>query len=456
MDIKIDVARAKSSAVTAEHGVTPAELKELDARVRKAHIQLKKDRSSGKYGFYDLYKDSKTVAEVVRTAKLFKNPNIDNLVVLGIGGSALGITTLFKALKSPYHNRLSRDERGGVPRLFVMDNIDPDTFTEMMRICPPENTLYNVISKSGGTSETISQFLIILDQLKRTMPPSKFEDHVVVTTSPPSPKSAPSPLQHLADKFSLPQLHIPLNVGGRFSIFSPVGLFPAAVMGMSVPELLKGCRAMDKRTSKGSLKDNPAYLRAAVHYLLCREKQKSISVMMPYSDKLSGVSDWYAQLWAESIGKIVPATKSTPEYAVGQTPVSALGVTDQHSQLQLYLEGPNDKVITVLEESAFNQQLDIPTIDKKLKSTRYLQGKRMNDLMTAERKATIDAFRETNRPVIRVTFPKVNENTIAQFLYMLEVETAMAGQLFGVDAFDQPAVELIKIFTRKNMGESRG
>lgn len=452
MKIKVDIARAKSSAVTSDHGITPAELKALEPRIQAGHKQLKADRASKKYGFYDLYKDSKTIAEVKKIAKQFKNSNIDNFVVLGIGGSALGITTLFKALRSPYHNQLSREERAGVPRLFVMDNIDPDTFAEMIRICPPEKTLYNVISKSGGTSETISQLLIVLDELKKHIPTAKIKDHVVVTTSPPVKKATPSPLQCVGKKFDLHEFHIPLNVGGRFSIFTPVGLFPAAIMGMDIAGLIKGCHLMDKRISKASIKDNPAYLRAAIHYILCQEKGKSMSVMMPYSDKLNAVSDWYAQLWAESIGKIVPATKEKPAHSVGQTPVSALGVTDQHSQLQLYLEGPNDKLITILEETTFNTKLEIPTVDKKLKSTKYLQNKTMNQLMTAERKATVDALRETNRPVIRVTFPKINESTVAQFLYMLEVETAMAGQLFGIDAFDQPAVELIKIFTRKNMG----
>ena len=454
MEIKIDIARAKSSAVRADHSVTPGELKELDVRVQSAHEQLRADRASAKYGFYDVYKDSSTVAEIKRLAKRFRNSNIDNLVVLGIGGSALGITALFKALKSPYHNQLTREERGGVPRLFVMDNIDPDTFSEMMRICPPENTLYNVISKSGGTSETISQLLIVLDELKRKMPESKLKEHIVVTTGPPSSK--PTPLQKIRKAYSLPEFHIPLNVGGRFSVFTPVGLLPAAILGIDVDGLVQGCRIMDKRTSKPSLKENPAYLRAAIHYFLCKEKQKSISVMMSYSDKLSAVSDWYAQLWAESIGKIVPGTKTTPAHAVGQTPVSALGATDQHSQLQLYLDGPNDKLITILEETAFDSRLNIPAVFAEIKAAEYLEGKTMNQLMAAERKATVDALRSKNRPVIRVTFPRVNASTIAQFMYMLEVETAMAGQLFGIEAFDQPAVELIKIFTRKNMGDSSG
>ncbi|MFP6581965.1 MAG: glucose-6-phosphate isomerase [Candidatus Hydrogenedentota bacterium] len=453
MEIKIDISRAKSSAVTPEHGITPKDLRDLEARIKAAHKQLRADRASKKYGFYDLYKDKKAVASVKKLATTYAKSDIDNLVVLGIGGSALGITTLFTALKSPYHNQLTREERGGAPKLFVMDNVDPDTFAEMLRVCPPEKTVFNVISKSGGTAETISQLLIVLDSLKKHLDTAQLKKHVVVTMSPPSSKGKASPLQQIQQRYKLPAFQIPLNVGGRFSIFSPVGLFPASVLGMNIDAMISGCRAMDKRTSKASLLENPAYLRAAVHYLLCQKKGKAMSVMLPYSDKLKGVSDWYCQLWAESIGKIVPATKDTPAYSVGQTPIKALGATDQHSQLQLYLEGPNDKLLTVLEETKFNTKLTIPKSEKSLPSAKYLQGKTMNQLMSAERRATVDALRECDRPVIRVTFPEVNESTISQFLYMLEVETAMAGQLFEIDAFDQPAVELIKVFTRKNMGE---
>ena len=452
MDIKIDIARAKSSAVTKEHGVTPAELESIERLVKLAHKEMQNERKRKKYGFYELHNDKASLHEVKRLARSFMMRGIDNLVVLGIGGSALGITTLFTALKSPYHNLLSHDERLGIPRLFVMDNVDPDTFSEMLRICPPEKTLYNVISKSGGTAETLSQFLIAMEDLKKHLPAETLKDHMVVTMSPPVKGAKPSPLQHFQKKYALPVLHIPLNVGGRFSVFTPVGLFPAAIMGMDIDALMRGCRAMDKRTSKASLMDNPAYLRAAIHYILCTQKGKSMSVMMPYSDKLRDVSDWYRQLWAESLGKIIPATDDAPAHSVGQTPIKALGVTDQHSQLQLYLEGPNDKLLTILEETRYNTKLTIPKGDSTVKSAAYLSGKTMNQLMAAERKATVDSLRECDRPVIRVTFPEVNEETIAQFLYMLEVETAMAGKLFGVDPFDQPAVELIKNFTRKNMG----
>jgi len=225
------------------------------------------------------------------------------------------------------------------------------------------------------------------------------------------------------------------------------------MLGMDINAMAAGCRAMDKQTSRPSLKDNPAYLRAALHYLAWAKKGKTQAVMMPYSDKLRDVADWYRQLWAESLGKKENLDGSNENWHAGQTPIKALGVTDQHSQLQLYLEGPNDKIITILEETRFNTKLPIPRIPKELNELKYLQGKTMNDLMASERKATMDALRECNRPVIRIAIPRVDEYTIAQLLYMLEVETAMAGRLFDVNPFDQPAVELIKIFTRQYLGK---
>ena len=226
MDIKIDIARAKSSAVGMDHGVTPAELKAIEPRVLKAHKRMQADRKKKAYGFYDLHKDAAPLSAVKKMARSFKGKGIENLVVLGIGGSALGITTLFSALKSPYHNLLSEDERGGIPRLFVMDNVDPDTFAEMLRICPPGKTLYNVISKSGGTAETLSQCLIVLDELKKHISTDTLKDHIVMTLSPPVKGARLSPLQHLQKKYVLPAFHIPLNVGGRFSILLQWGCFP--------------------------------------------------------------------------------------------------------------------------------------------------------------------------------------------------------------------------------------
>lgn len=449
--IKLDVSRARSTAVGADDGITPGELRDIESQVAQAHKALRAERSAGAYGFYDLYKDRSMVKEVKQRAEQFAKRRPKNLVVLGIGGSALGLTTLVTALKPPYYNLLTSDERQDHPRVFVMDNVDPNTFAAMMDLCPPEETVYNIISKSGGTAETVSQALIVLDALEKALGISKVKEHVLVTTGPPARGKEPSPLQIMKRAYRLPSLTVPPNVGGRFSVFSPVGLFPAALLGMDIDGLLAGCRAMDRRTSKASLRENPAYLRAAFHYLASEKKDKSISVMMPYSDRLRDIADWYRQLWAESLGKKESLDGSHKTLFAGQTPVKALGVTDQHSQLQLYLEGPNDKIITILEEKKFQHRMPIPRGPAGIRGIGYLRGKSMQRLIAAECRATADALREASRPVIRVVLPTVNANTIGQLLYMLEVETAMAGRLFNVNAFDQPAVEAIKVFTRRYM-----
>ncbi len=449
-DIKVDISRAKSSAVGAAHGITPAELREIEPRVLAAHKILRKERADGKYGFYDLYKNKEAFKVVKDAAARFSAFNYENLVVLGIGGSALGITALHTALRPAYHNLMGKRGRKGLPRLFVMDNIDPDTFRAMMRLCPPNKTLYNVISKSGGTAETISQLMIVVEALEKKVGKKAVKDHLVVTTSPKG-KDAPKSLLHpVADAYNLVSFEIPLNVGGRFSVFSPVGMFPAAMLGMDLDAMVAGCAAMDKQCSKGSLMENPAYLRAAVQYLMDRKKGKCMSVMMPYVDGLRDVADWYRQLWAESLGK--RKSLDGEDVYAGQTPIKALGATDQHSQVQLYREGPNDKIFNVLEVRRFATSLRIPDVLKQVKELDYLRGVTMNKLMAAELRGTLDALKKSERPVIRIILPRLNAYTLAQVLYMLEVETAMAGRLYNVNTFDQPGVEEGKRIARQLMG----
>ncbi len=448
-DLKIDISRAKSAAVGAAHGVTPSELAEIEPRVLEIHGILQDERARKKYGFYDLHKDDAVWADVREKAAHFAKFGYDNFVVLGIGGSALGITALNTALNPPYYNLLPRGRRGG-PRLFVMDNIDPVTFKAMLKLCPPKKTLYNVISKSGGTAETISQLMIVVEQLEKAVGAAEMRNHLVVTTSPRTPDAPKSLLHPVADAYNLVSFDIPVNVGGRFSVFSPVGTFPAAMLGMDLDALRAGCAAMDARCSQGSMTENPAYLRAAVHYLLDTRKGKTMSVMMPYADGLRDVADWYRQLWAESLGKRFGLDGS--EVFAGQTPIKALGATDQHSQVQLYREGPNNKVFNILEAGKFALTLKISDTLPQVGGLDYLRGKSMNKLMAAELQGTVDALKASARPVIRVTLPRVNAHTVAQLLYMLEVETAMAGRLYNVNTFDQPGVEEGKQIARKLMG----
>ncbi len=452
LDIRVDVSRAKASAVGDANGFTPKEFRELEARVADAHEILLRERRDSVYGFYDLYKDESALRDVKEKAAEFQAKRPRNLVILGIGGSALGTTALVTALKSPYYNLLTPRGRGGYPRVFVMDNIDPVSFRQMMRLCRPSETVYNVISKSGGTAETMSQLMIIVDAIEKKLGADAMKEHVVVTSNPRGGGAPPSLLHTVADAYGLVSFAVPLNVGGRFSVFSPVGMFPAAMLGMDIDELCAGCAAMDARCATPESADNPAYLRAAVQYLADTRKGKTISVMMPYSDALRDVADWYRQLWAESLGKKL--NLDGDEVFVGQTPVKALGATDQHSQIQLYREGPNDKLINILEVRRFDKTLRIPGALDSIPELAYLRGKTMNRLLAAELRGTMDALRLSQRPVSRIILPRVNAHTIGQLLYMLEVETAMAGRLYHVQTFDQPGVEEGKRIARRLMGDA--
>ena len=436
LDIKIDIERCVSGAIGPEHGIRPEDLEKVRLRVLAAHDILVQERRDGVYGFYDLYKDDEAFDKVKKTAAKFLRKGYDNLVILGIGGSALGTTALVTALKPPYYNLMSRKDRQGAPRIFVMDNIDPATFSKMMELCPPERTLYNAISKSGNTAETITQMLLVVDALEKKK--LKVNEHLVTTTNPRN--AAPSLLHEVADHYELTELVVPETVGGRFSVFSPVGMFPAAMLKMDLDALRKGCKAMDARCSVRDMRRNPAYLRAAVQYVADTRKGKTMSVMMPYADSLWDVADWYRQIWAESLGKKWDLPKKR-KVCVGQTPIKSLGATDQHSQVQLYREGPNNKIFNVLEVADFKVKLPIPNSLRHIKGFDYLRGKSMNELMAAELRGTVEALRLSRRPVSRIALPEVNANTVAQLMYMLEIETAMAGRLYNVQTFDQPAVQ---------------
>lgn len=425
--IRFDYGNLMSTAVGPRHGVSPKELSALAKSVRKYGAELAKERAAGKLPFMDLPYDKATLREVKRLAS-WAQRNFDNLVVLGIGGSALGYTALHTALRGPYFNLLDRRARKGLPRVFVVDNVDPDQFSDLLDLLDVRRSLFNVITKSGSTVETMAQFVIA-----RKLLGARHKHNIVLTTDP-----AKGILREIADRDGYRTLPIPPGVGGRFSVLTPVGLFPAAVSGIPVDRLLAGAASMDKRCRVGDVLRNPAFLNAALHYLLDVKKGKSISVMMPYSTELRDVADWYRQLWAESLGK--ENSLSGKKVHCGQTPVKALGVTDQHSQIQLYVEGPFDKAITFLEVEAFRNTGAIPK-DSIHASLDYMGGHSLRKLMEVELAGTRIALTRNRRPNCTLTLPAVSAHSVGQLLYLLEVQTAFAGKLYQINPFDQPGVE---------------
>ena len=423
-----------------EHGIADAELKALGPKLFAAGEAVEK----AALGFRKLPGDTKLADEVAELAATIRDC-CDNFVVVGIGGSALGNLALHSALNHPEYNLLNRPARRG-PRLFVPDNVDPDRIAALLDVIDLDKTIFNVITKSGSTAETMSEFLVFRDALIRKLGAERHADHLVITTDPQKGE-----LRQIADHFGYASLPIPPDVGGRFSVLSAVGLLSTAVTGIDIHKLLGGAAKMDALCQKSrKLWENPALTGAAMHYLMDKAKGKNIEVMMPYSHALRDVADWFRQLWAESLGK--QADRAGRRAHTGQTPEKALGVTDQHSVMQLYIEGPFDKVVTFLTVDEFRATVPIPPAFPDFDAVKYLGGHTLNELMNAEQRATELALTQNRKPNCAIRLPRVDEETVGALLHLLEMQTAYAGELYNINAFDQPGVELGKNYTYGLMG----
>lgn len=394
-------------------------------------------------GWVDLPRGQQDVVEGILAEAAEIRRNFEYFVVLGIGGSALGPIAIQQALNHLRYNELPDSKRPG-PRFYVEDNIDPERMAALMDVIDVRKTCFNVITKSGGTAETMSQYLIALDALKQAIG-ADYNKHIIATTS-----SHSGLLLEIAKREGFKTFFIPDDVGGRFSEMCPVGLLPAAVCGIDIKGMLEGAAAMQDRCTSTDMWKNPALMQAVVMYLAMTELKANITVMMPYADSMKYMADWYCQLWAESLGKA--HTRDGKLINAGSTPVKSLGVTDQHSQLQLYTEGPVDKVVTFLAVDDYRAEVKIPKGCEYIERVDFLSGKTLNQLIQAELLGTEYAITKAGRMSQKITLPQVNANTIGQLMYFFELATAYAGELLGIDAFDQPGVEQSKIASYAVLG----
>lgn len=442
-DVRFDYQNLLDSAVGAEHGLTEKDLEEMEERGKELLQSLLQKRAGKGLPFMELPHQKETVEGIKRKVQELKE-RYQNVAVLGIGGSALGTLALAEALL-PHRYPLLHPERGGEkPRLFVLDNIDPESTGELLERIPPEETLYNVVSKSGGTAESMAQFLVFREAVEARVG-DRWPEHFVITTDPER-----GDLRKIAKREGITAFSIPPGVGGRFSVLTPVGLFPAALVGLNIEELLEGAGAMEKRCRQFSIHENPALFGALASFILDTRKGKHITVLFSYSHALRIIGDWFRQLWAESLGKRF--NLKGEEVYTGQTPVRALGVTDQHSQVQLYTEGPNDKMFTFFAVKNFRRTVLIPRSPYDLDSLTYLGGKSLNQLMDAERRGTEKALTLAQRPNATFTFPAISAYTVGQIFFSFMVQTALAGMLHRIDPFDQPGVEAAKVATYALLG----
>ncbi|MGI8619084.1 MAG: glucose-6-phosphate isomerase [Gemmatimonadaceae bacterium] len=437
MAITIDYTNMMATAVAG--GISESEWTGSAPAFQAAHARFRELTASGVVGFVDVVTDEKLLEQSLSYAASVEG-KFDDVVVLGIGGSALGTIALRTALLAYGWNALPPEARGMHPRLHVLDNVDPVTMAALLDRLQLARTLWIVISKSGGTAETMSQFLIV--HARYTAAGLAPAGNFAFVTDPKE-----GALRPLAQKLGVRALDIPANIGGRFSVMTPVGVLPAALAGVDVRDLLDGAASMARRCETADLTANPAAVYAVLQWLSDTGHGKSINVFMPYSDQLRDVADWFVQLWAESLGKV-----RRDGAFVGQTPLAALGATDQHSQVQLFMEGPENKTVTFVEVKERAVDLELSGQFPDVSGVAYLAGHSLGELMSVELRATAGALAKRGRPNLTIGLGKVDAWHVGGTMMLLELATAYAGQMYGVDAFDQPGVELGKQFAYAMLG----
>jgi glucose-6-phosphate isomerase len=392
--------------------------------------RLRRRLDSGHHGF-DAILDDRAMLEGSRREGRRLARFGDTLVVDGIGGSALGVLAIQTAL---------RPRR----RLVILDNVDPEGVAARLSALDAERTAACVITKSGSTAETMANLLVLLEWMERRLGARHLRRWSAITDP------ARGDLLTLARRLGITTLPVPPNVGGRFSVLTPVGLVPAAFLGVDVAELVAGARAMRRHCWSAPLERNVGVLGAVLLHRFATRRGRAIQVLMPYADALVHLADWYRQLWAESLGKRFDRRGRRVE--TGQTPVTALGATDQHSQVQLFVEGPHDKVVTFLEVARFRRDVRIPRRHRDLASTGYLGGRTLGELIAAEKRGTEIALADAGRPSFTYLLPRISAHVLGQLFYLFEFQTALSGELYGIDAFDQPGVEAGKVAAYALMG----
>jgi Glucose-6-phosphate isomerase len=441
MSIHFDDTNLLARMVGEAHGLTPDEIDQSKPVALEALESFRRACDEGLYGFPQLPFQSKGIQEIARYASDVRG-SFDSICLVGIGGSALGAWAIDCAIRGPHPVQAPFSTQS--PRLVILDNVDPSYVSLALDSMNPKKTMVVVTAKSGSTAETIATFLIVREWLAKAMA-RKTPQRIIAVTS-----EARGDLKALASAEGYRTFHIPENVGGRFSVLSPVGLVPAALAGIDIRKLCRGAANVTPFCWQPDLGQNVALRSALMHCLIWTKRNKPIQVAFPYSNRLWGTAFWFRQLWAESLGKA--RNRQGEPVHVGQTPVAALGTTDQHSQVQLYMEGPNDKVFTFWEVKKFKNPGRIPKGRTGYESFDYLAGQSLAKLLDAERRSTEAALTSAGRPNCTFSLDQVDEENLGAFLQVLEFQTAFMGELLNINAFDQEGVELGKKFTFGLMG----
>jgi len=408
--------------IVGENGLTDNDFKGINTQKIQDMIL---NRTSPELAFLDLpEQDITAIKEIGKYAGEF-----ENFILLGIGGSALGPRSILEAL-SPFHNYHKQ------PKVFIYDNVDPATLKNILDTADLSKSLINVISKSGSTAETAASFMVLWQKLKDlSLPPQR---HMVITTDPEKGN-----LRKIVREYNLKSLPIHPGVVGRYSVLSPVGLLLAETAGIDSNELLRGAMYIGQRCLSAGLRENPALLFSCSLYLLEKLKKRNITVMLPYSDRLKCLSEWFCQLWAESLGK----------EQKGLVPYPSVGTTDQHSQLQSWMEGPENYVVVFISVEDYGTDIEIPHVFGDIEGLSYLSGHSLSELIRIEQEATEIALAKNGKPNLTISLPRIDEYHLGQLFHFFSIATAMTGFLYGVNPFNQPGVEEGKDLTYGMLGK---
>jgi glucose-6-phosphate isomerase len=426
-DVRLELGTVLAPPLEPAHGLARAEIAGVLPRMARVIPELLAPGAPS--GFLGVLRRPRVFREVERAAARWRRRGVDDVVHVGIGGSALGAEVLMRALAHPFHNLLARRARGG-PRVHFVDNVDPETLGALLEVVDPSRALVHVVSKSGSTVETAAGFQVLREALARRT--RRWASRCVFTTG----KGA---LRALAEQEGVETLGFPEDVGGRFSVLTASGLFTPAVAGVDVAAVLAGARRMLGRLGRAPLEENPAALAAAVCFLAAETRGKPIHVLMPYADALEPLARWYVQLAGESLGK--RALRGGEARGVGPTPLPARGTTDQHSQVQLFVEGPPDKLVIFVAAVAERRSVEIPGGEP----APYLAGVSLGSLLRAEQAGTAVALARAGRPSLCWQLPRIDGDALGQLFVALEAQTVLQAELLGVNAYDQPGVEAGKI-----------
>ncbi|NLX84127.1 MAG: glucose-6-phosphate isomerase [Synergistaceae bacterium] len=402
--------------------------KENETRCSEAASWLKETPSNVEgHGWIDL-PDIDT-AEIKETAKWLKG--YDSIIHVGIGGSALGNLMLNQSLLSEYHN-----SGACFPKFYLADNPDP-TKTHVIWEQVKEGTVALVgVSKSGATAETMSQFLWFREKMTKLK--GNADEDILVITDPEK-----GIFRAYAKYSGCKILDLPPSVGGRYSVLSAAGLVSAYALGIDIDAILEGAGKMKKiLLENSSIDTNPAWIASSLH-LFHEQKGRPMAVIMPYSSKMAFFAEWFAQLWGESLGK----------EGKGTTPVRALGAIDQHSQVQLYTDGPDDKFFTLINLKKHGERVYVPPVDcDPLKPLSYLDNAELGNMLRLEAMSTAAALVKKGRPLIWMEIDQLDCPTLGALIFYYEYMTAMTGRMMGIDPFNQPGVEQGKKYTYGLMG----